>query len=154
MRRMRLLSAAALVVMAACLDSTAAPVNADTAPMSASIEGTTWVASAVQVAIDGEAGTLSVVGGGEGTNTNISISLTATVPGTYSLGPGGPGAATVGLSTGQTWTSSGVGASGSLIVTTLSNTHVAGTFSFTGTALSGGAVGVVHVTNGKFDVTR
>ncbi len=154
MRRMRLLSAAVLIVMAGCLDSTSAPVNPDTAPMSASIEGTTWVASAVQVAIDAEAGTLNVVGGGEGTNTNMSISVTATAPGTYSLGPGGPGAATVGLSTGQTWTSNGVGGSGSVIITTLSNTHVAGTFSFTGTALSGGAVGIVHITNGKFDATR
>jgi hypothetical protein len=154
MARIRLLSAAVLVAMAGCLDSTTSPVNADTAPMSASIEGTTWVASAVQVTIDAEAGTLNVAGGGDGSNTVMSMTIAATAPGTYSLGPGGTGAAIVGLSTGQTWTSSGVGGSGSVTITTLSSAHVAGTFNFTGIALSGGAIGVVHVTNGKFDATR
>src|SRR4051812_46914319 len=122
MRRLRLLPAAALMVMAGCLDSTTSTESkAETSPMSASIEGTTWVASAVQVTIDAGAGTFAIAGGGASTNTTISLVVNATAPGTYSLGAGGAGSAVVALSTGQSWTSAGVGGSGSLMITALGN---------------------------------
>ena len=57
------------------------------------------------------------------------------------------------ISGGKSWNAAfGTGGSGTITVTTLSATRVAGTFSFVAVALAGGATGTKTVTNGSFDI--
>jgi hypothetical protein len=97
-----------------------------------------------------------------GNNTQHSINITlqnVNGPGTYAVGPGGAVSATVGAPPGSPvtgplccWNSS-AGASGSLVVTSLTASRIAGTFSFTlPTAGSGAATAPMMVTGGTFDI--
>jgi hypothetical protein len=51
------------------------------------------------------------------------------------------------------WDTFGAGATGTVTVTTLSATHVAGTFSFSAIPQSG-TTGAMVVTQGAFDITK
>jgi hypothetical protein len=76
-----------------------------------------------------------------------------TAPGTYPIGITTPvPLLQVGTTAGAVWSSS-AGATGSVTVTSLTATRVAGTFTATlsGTGV-GGATGSLEVTNGKFDI--
>lgn len=107
-------------------------------------------------------GTLATLVTFGGSNTQHSINITlqnVNATGTYTVGPGGPVSATVGAPPGGSvtgplccWNSSG-GGSGSLVVTSLTSTRIAGTFTFTlPTAGSGAATAPMAVTNGTFDI--
>jgi hypothetical protein len=52
---------------------------------------------------------------------------------------------------GGTWLTPFSGAAGTITITALTTTRIAGTFSFTATASAGGATGNKVVTNGEFD---
>lgn len=74
--------------------------------------------------------------------------------GTYHLGVNVTtigGSAQVVLGT-KGWSTPITGLAGTITFTTLSDTRMVGTFSFTGTAISGGATGTVEVTDGVFDL--
>jgi len=62
------------------------------------------------------------------------------------------GTGIVSSSTGRSWFTPGSGAAGTVTVTTLTATHIVGTFSFNAEPLGGGATGTKVVTNGAFDL--
>lgn len=89
--------------------------------------------------------------------TAISINvLNVTGPGTYQLNPNFAATfAQVAITNGATaqiWTTALSPGNGSISVTTLSSTRVAGTFTFTAQFASGGATGQKTVTSGTFDI--
>jgi len=73
--------------------------------------------------------------------------------GTFSLNTGQLNLVNISSATGQTWSTVAPGSTGSIVITTYTANRIAGTFSFTAAALSGGATGTLTVTNGSFDVT-
>ncbi len=89
---------------------------------------------------------------------NVTISLDArnvTSTGTYPLGYGNPDGGSVQFVMGNRgWTSTLPGGAGEMIVTALSATHVAGTFSFVvvPTFASSSAGDTIRVTDGRFDM--
>ena len=136
----------------ACLDTTDPNARAtDGPPMSATIDGSNWYATGVIVKTS--PGFLSFGGVNSSTNTALELTISATAPGTYRFGPNGGGAATVGLTSGQVWSSTSGEGSGTLVITKYETRHVAGTFEFAAVPTNGGATGTVHITNGKFDVS-
>lgn len=54
---------------------------------------------------------------------------------------------------GARWATGALGATGSVTVTTFTASRIAGTFAFAGAPITGGAVSLMHVTRGTFDVT-
>lgn len=144
--------ALALLVATGC-GSDSGTNSGDASTMSATVAGTAWNGTlAVQGTYAGNVLAIS------GTNGTYQLQLTipgVTTTGTYNFGPGNAGIAQlVQVTTGTpAWTSSLVGGTGSITVTTLSATRAAGTFSFTGAASPGtAATGTRVVTNGAFDV--
>ena len=123
-----------------------------TGPMSATVNGASWVSAAPAVIYSNSI--VSIAGIEISSGTTIAFASFVTGPGTYSLSAG---SSTFGLANvtkgGQGWTTSATGGSGTLVLTTLTTTHVVGTFAFDAVAQSGGATGTMHVTNGKFDIT-
>ena len=137
------------LLITSCLDTTDPNQNNGPPPMSATIEGTEWHATGVLVTPTETAITLGA--SNEASNAALSIAINGTAPGTYPLGPGSASSGFVGITTGQVWSTLGDGASGTIVVTTFANRHIAGTFNFTAVPSMGGATGNVHVTDGKFD---
>jgi hypothetical protein len=160
-----------LSLLAACGgggDSTTGPTGGNQNPggttgtgttkMTATIDGKAWTSSSsLVIQVDAVAGRYLLSGIEIATNTSISLSFgDITGPGTYPLGvdgvsvAGGFGSVLVG--TTQTWTSPFSGAAGTITITSLTTKRVAGTFSFTANAVSGGATGTRAVTSGVFDI--
>jgi hypothetical protein len=75
-------------------------------------------------------------------------------PGTYPLGTGGgvAGGTAIYVSNGAGWITPLSGAAGTVTLTTVSDSRIAGSFSFTADASTGGATGTKAVTNGAFDL--
>jgi len=97
---------------------------------------------------------VSIAGIDVGTGTTISFAFQATAPGTFSLNFGNTiGGIAIVSKQSQGWVTYAQGGTGSVSVTTLTAHHVVGTFAFDAVGSSGGATGVMHVTNGKFDIT-
>ncbi len=153
---------AATVVMlgaaAACGGDDGNGPSGSNGSMSATIAGAAWNANlTVQGTYQGNV--LGIGGnGGSGANAfQINITLTnVTAAGTFNLGPTAFGNIAVLTAVGSpvsSWTSSGVGGTGTVTVTELTSTGAKGTFSFTGTASPGtAATGTKAVTSGSFDV--
>jgi hypothetical protein len=129
-------------------------------PMSATIDGQPWTASANAVNAQTNPSTPGVflITGSELTNTSAtSISLTCyniEGPGTYPFGVNTMVAGGLGIvaTAGAGWTTPLSGASGTLTITALDVNHIAGTFAFTAGASTGSATTATTVTNGVFDV--
>ena len=127
--------------------------NVASGTMPASIDGTGWTANFLTHATV-TSGTLSITG--EFFNGNTAtirvITMAATniqVTGTYSIGPSSPNGGNALMTLGSSvWSSAASGGSGTLIITALNSTHVAGTFAFVG--VMGGSPS--NVTNGVFDI--
>jgi hypothetical protein len=130
--------------------------------MSATIDGASWTADVPYVTAQAVA---SVPGAFVISGTSVSsgaggIAILITLynvagPGTYALGAGQTvfgGIATIGESTAG-WGTPLDGAAGTVTITALSPTRIAGTFSFTATPSVGGAAGNRVVTGGQFDLT-
>ncbi len=146
------LTLAATLLLAAC-GGDSGTNSGDQSTMSATVAGTAWSATlAVQGQVSGNILSIS------GTNGTYQVALTVpgvSAPGTYAVGPGNSGIAQlVQIITGTpTWTSSLVGGSGTIVVTALTASRVAGTFSFSGAPSPGSsASGTRAVTNGTFDL--
>jgi hypothetical protein len=101
-----------------------------------------------------------IILGTEQSTTGVGASITITInnisgPGTYPLGVDAVtvygGFAGFTAAGGGTWLTPISGAAGMITITALTTTRIAGTFSFTANASSGGATGTRVVTNGEFD---
>jgi hypothetical protein len=116
--------------------------------MSATVDGSGWTARSV--AATKTAGFVGV-GGGASDGSTIAFAFPDHT-GTFTVaGQDGTNASyTAG---GKSWNAVfGSGGSGTITVTALDASHVAGTFSFTAPGLSGGATGTKTVTNGTFNI--
>jgi hypothetical protein len=142
-------------------DNPAGP-GGTTGPMSAKIDGAAWAANvpyATAQAVASLPGAFIISGTSVGTGgggLSILLSLyNVDGPGTYALGAGQTvfgGIASIGETTGG-WGTPLTGAAGTVTITALSATQIAGTFSFTADASVGGATGTRVVTEGQFDLT-
>jgi hypothetical protein len=159
MRRMtRVCTAIVFLVAAACggSDSTG-PGTTTTAnpndPMSATIDGVAWSSPVPSGRFNNSI--VAVAGLDLGLTASVSFGLFASAPGTYSVGPNNTNFASAVVTKGGSagWGSTFAGGSGSVTITTLTSNHMVGTFSFDAGPSTGGATGVVHVTNGKFNIT-
>ncbi len=128
-----------------------------TTKMTATIDGQAWSAGSSVTA--GQFAPLSggylILGTGSGAVASMTFTLNLiTRTGTYPLGVDGAtvqgGFAGVTAGTGGTWLTAFSGAAGSISITTLTTTRIAGTFSFTADG-SGAATGTKSITNGEFD---
>jgi hypothetical protein len=149
-----MLLAAAVVSVAGCGGSSdsSTGINAGgTSSFSASLGGAAW-AAAPPLAIITATG-VNITGSDASQTTTVTLTFIASAPGTYSLnfGQNTSGLGTVGKSNGQAWSTVHTGGTGSVVVTTLTAHRAIGTFSFD--AIGSSAADVLHVTNGKFDIT-
>jgi hypothetical protein len=132
--------------------------------MSATIDGQAWTAntaagSVTAIQVSPRSGGYLIGGFGTGPASAMTFNLNYIArTGTYPLGVdavsvvGGFAGLTGGTgATGGTWTTPISGAAGSVTISTLTPTRIAGTFAFTATASGGGATGSRVVTNGTFD---
>ena len=132
-------------------DDPAGPGGGD-GDLSATIDGDDWTADLAAVATR----TNNVIGIGAGDShgdRSIGIGFIDAGTGTYAISA--TNATNALLIEGQkSWAASaGVGGSGSLVITTLTATRVAGTFSFNVVPnANSGATGNRTITNGEFDI--
>jgi hypothetical protein len=147
-----LLGALATALLTSCGDSTG--VDPD-APLRATIDGVPWSALELGTGANGGAsGTFTVVGADDrGRVLTLSV-FNIGVPGTYPLGVGASvfgGTASLAEGSSAWWTPLS-GSAGEIVITTVSATRLAGTFSFVAVPLLGAAAGNRSVTHGAFDV--
>lgn len=146
-----------LLITAACGgDSPTDSGGPNTAPLKATIDGQPWVASFASAAA-GANGVFTVSG------SSLSTSVTALslilyyigAPGTYPLGVGGSVRGGQGIlsGSGSSWATALTGASGSVTITTVSATRIAGKFEFSAPPQAGaGTTTTRTVTQGEFDL--
>jgi hypothetical protein len=143
----------ALFVMA-CAATIAGCSSSDstnlTTGMSAKVNGASWGASGPAFTYSGN--TLSVAGFDLTYTVTFAVSG-ITAPGTYPIGAQPVVIFIVSKVPSSGWDTVGAGATGTVTITTLSATHVAGTFSFSAIAQSG-TTGPMVVTQGSFDITK
>lgn len=149
----------ATLVLAGCGGGGNTGPSGGSATMSASIDGTAWVAQSqfLQTITQQQKQGHIPIYGAKLISSTVSHGITLNLvgipgPGTYPLGTsggvsGGIGTVFEGSSIWQTPLS---GAAGSVTISTMTATRVAGTFTFTAAGLLG-ATGQRTVTNGKFD---
>ena len=123
--------------------------------LKATIDGTPWVSSFSAAAASAN-GLFSISG------SNVSSSVTAMsltlyyigAPGTYPLGVGGTVAGGIGVlsGSGNSWATALTGAAGSVTITAVSPTRIAGTFSFSAAPQIGQVTTARAVTQGEFDI--
>lgn len=156
-----LLTAACIVTIAGCSSDSGTnnnpppppppPPGSNSGAMTAKINGTSF--ASVGASFSYTTNTLAIVG--LDLTTTITVSLGGiTAPGTYPIGVTSPVVIfIVSRSPNSGWDTLGAGATGTVTITSLSATHVAGTFSFSATPQSG-TTGAMVVTQGAFDMTK
>ena len=136
----------------ACGKSATGP-GTGSSPFTATIDGTAWSSSSSSAV--GVASGVFTIAGADASGTALSLTLyNIGKPGTYPLGVGGTifgGTAVISKGADGWWTAL-TGIAGSVTITAVSGTHIAGMFSFNATPLTGGAAGTRSVTNGSFDI--
>lgn len=155
---MRVLSRSALAVVAMAVGAACGGGDGDgpegpngSANMTAQVDGEEWrgMANAAR-----SAGGVYTITGADGTD-GLSIQL-YNIPstGTYPLGINATGFGGTGIVSqpGAGWGTPLDGLSGSITITTLTDTRIVGTFHYTATPLNGSAVGTKDVTDGEFDL--
>ncbi|MDQ3697488.1 MAG: DUF6252 family protein [Gemmatimonadota bacterium] len=126
----------------------------------ATIDGQAWESDLLsQAAVAGSPGTYTLTGGKVLSSTDfrgITLALfNIGAAGTYPLGVGVFAFGGMGIVSepGAAWSTPNSGAAGSITITTLTTTRIAGTFEFTTTtSLTPGATGTRTVTDGEFDL--
>jgi hypothetical protein len=127
--------------------------------LSADIDGASWSADPTVLNLVGvpyaQPGTYTLVGSNRAVTQTLSITLyNIREAGVYPLGVGVSVPGGSGLVSDQTggWATIQSGDAGTIDITTLTDSRMAGTFNFVAEALSGTATGTVEVTNGEFDL--
>lgn len=147
------LSASALA-MSACGDDMPLKVDVSTGPMSARINGTQWTANSGAAVHAGPG--LYVITGLRTTSPNYTLSFQLAnigAAGTYPLGAGPQifgGSVTISSPTLGSWYTPPNGAAGEIVISTLTDSRIAGTFSFSAAPLTGTSTNLSAVA-GVFD---
>lgn len=161
-RRVALTGALALALATACggdkASTTTEPTGGTTGTVTngtfrATINGTSWSANGAVGVSRTTTNNIVAVAAVSPTYTIAFGISQLTAPGTFSLNAGQLNLANVSAAAGQSWSTVAAGGTGSIVITTFTANRIAGTFSFTAAALSGGATGTISITNGSFDVT-
>lgn len=121
---------------------------------SAQIDGDEWTGLGNAAR---SAGGIYTITGADASGGAISISLyNIPGPGTYALGMNATGFGGMAIvsetSPTRGWATPLNGRAGSITITTLTDTRIAGTFHYTADAQNGGATGTREVTDGEFDM--
>lgn len=166
MRTLRLLTIASLLATVACGggddtgDPTGPPAGGATnGSWTVQIDGPTWVASGTVTVTKGASNFIGLGGSGYAGSIPYSLILSianATGPGTHSFniyGGGGDGSSLIIGGTNGGWGTAFQGGSGSVTITVLTATRIAGNFTATLVPGSGAATGTKAALNGQFDVT-
>ncbi len=123
--------------------------------MTAVLDGQSWTAGPTErTASVGNFGLIQIQGNQNGTTILMQLYNVDSV-GTYSLGVSGTNVGGYGQVTDlvpRGWATPLSGAAGSITITTLTTTRIAGTFTFTADSLLGNATGSRAVTQGSFDL--
>ncbi len=141
-----------VLAAAACKSSDATGPNTNnTHPangsMTANIDGAAWNASLTVTASNN--GTIIGAAGTDAAQT-LAFALAGTGPGTYTIGPLSPMNAELTTTGGVVYSAAGNIGGGSVTITSVTSTAVAGTFTFTLVKSGGGASKTV--TNGAFNI--
>lgn len=130
-------------------------------PMSATIDGQPWAASASSVsaqALGSIPGAFVLTGTQIKSSTDVSVMsfslYNISGPGTYDLGVTSTmfGGTVLFVEGGAGWLTELSGLAGTVTITALTPTRIAGTFNFEAIASTGGASGTRTVTSGEFDL--
>jgi hypothetical protein len=144
------------LIIVGCGDSSG-PGTGGGGPMSATIDGAAWSSQTfASQAGGGVNGGFSIVGGSASASSpTLAITLSnISEPGTYPLGVGGTvrgGIAIVGQGA-SSWSTPGSGSAGTIVITVLTASRIAGTFSFVATPSFGQTGANRTVTGGTFDM--
>lgn len=132
-------------------DSDSGTPSTGSGTMTLSYDGTSWNASLAVVGVNTN-GLVNVTGSDSDAHQASVILYGATGPGTYEVTMGLQNQLrwTEGLGQDDTYVANGILGSGTIKVTELTSSKVAGTFSFTGYNTSGGSK---QITDGEFSAT-
>jgi hypothetical protein len=152
---MRVATAMLVATAAGCGGDNTGPNGQNNGDMTAKIDGASFTSVATEAQRNvTNAGTIIAISGADAHGTGLGFGFVDAGVGTYPIGGLTPTNATVLDGTGKVWTAGATGGSGTLTVTALDATHVAGTFAYSAVASAGsGATGTKAVTQGVFDVT-
>ncbi len=120
-----------------------------TGSMSMTLDGQAWTAVAANV--DNSNGII-VTAASNASGVAMGFAFLDNGPGTYTIGPGQVTNANHSTQGGNLWLASGSQGSGTLVVTTLTSTRVAGTFAFEMVAFAQETPPTRSITNGVFDI--
>lgn len=151
---MRVVTSALFVAAAGCGGDNTGPNGQANGDITAKIDGASFtsVATAAQRNTT-NGGTIVAVSGADSHGVGLGFGFVDAGVGTYAIGGLTPTNATVLDGTGKVWTAGATGGSGTLTVTALDATHIAGTFAYSAVASAqSGATGTKAVTQGVFDV--
>ncbi len=155
MRTLLRLSTSVLVLTAvACGGDNTGPGGNTNGDMTAKIDGSSFTSVATFATRNAtNAGSTVALSGANSAGTGIGIGFLDAGPGTYSITNVSATNANVLDSQGHVWVASVLGGDGTVTITAIDATHVAGTFSFNAVASApSGATGTKAVTNGSFDI--
>ena len=156
MRVVRAVLSAAFLSVISCGGSSTGPnssgSNSCSTPLSAMVNGVAWCSPLPQATVSKSI--VSIAGFDSGITSSLGFAVVANAPGTYSLtfANGNGGSATYSKA-GQGWSSGLAGGTGSVTITTLTASHIVGTFAFDAVPASGGASGTIHVVSGQINMT-
>jgi len=134
------------------------PPPGGSANFTASVDGQAWASAANLTNVTAAQSGTYIISGSVLAGASVrALTLTLmNIPatGTYPLGTGAgvSGGTAIYAESAGGWLTPLSGEAGTITITTLSATRIAGTFSFAATATSGGATGTRTVTNGAFDL--
>jgi hypothetical protein len=134
------------------------PPPGGNASFTASVDGQGWTSAAALTNVTAaQSGTYIISGSvltGASTRAITLNLMNIPGPGTYPLGTGAgvSGGSAIYAESAGGWGTPLSGEAGTINITTLTATRIAGTFSFTAAASAGGATGTRTVTNGTFDL--
>lgn len=118
--------------------------------ITAKIDGTQWVATASASATRSNGNIIAIAG--TDIQTTLAFAFSGTGPGTYPIGVTSPVNAILTQNGSNAWTAAVTRGSGSITITALDATHVAGTFNFTLLPQAAGVTAGKTLTDGAFDV--
>lgn len=151
---MRAATAVLVAAAAGCGGDNTGPNGQTNGDMTAKIDGASFTSvTTLAQRNTTNAGTIIGISGADAHGTGLGFGFLDAGVGTYPIGGLTPTNATLLDGTGKVWTAGVTGGSGTLTVTALDATHVAGTFAYSAVASAGsGATGTKAVTEGVFDV--